>query len=97
MFACMPGGQRFFTKEEFDEWLKTTDANKDGRISQEELRAALKRLGICCTNFRSWLAVGRIDRNHNSAIDIDIDSNSEVEMKLLADYMRKHWNIMVVN
>ena len=81
----------FPSKEKFKEWIKSIDSNGDGKISRQELRAALKRLGFSCATLRSWLAVGRIDRNRNGLIDGD----SEEEMKLFVEYMKKHWNIVV--
>ncbi|KAF3339478.1 polcalcin Cyn d 7-like protein [Carex littledalei] len=77
------------TREEFDKWLDDVDSNKDGMISQKELYAALKVLGLHMKTLKSWIAIKAVDRNRNKVID------GSVERKLLVDYAAKHWGIIV--
>jgi len=79
------------TPEEFDKWLDDVDSNKDGMISQKELYAALKVLGLHMKTWKSWISIKAVDRNHNKVID------GSVERKLLVDYAAKHWGNIVRN
>ncbi|KAF3339476.1 polcalcin Cyn d 7-like protein [Carex littledalei] len=77
------------TREEFDKWLDAVDSNRDGKITQEELYAALKVLGLHLKTLKAWIAIKAIDRNHNKVID------GNAERELLIDYAAKHWDIIV--
>ncbi|KAG9450905.1 hypothetical protein H6P81_010870 [Aristolochia fimbriata] len=65
------------TVDGFKEWLKQFDADKDGRISKEELREALrnKGFGFLSAAWKGHKGVQHADRNKNGYVDIDeVDS-----------------------
>lgn len=74
------------TIEEFKEWLKQLDTNKDGQLSREELRQALRKRGVGrITAFRS---TRRADKNRNGFID-------ETEVENLIAVAQKNLGIRV--
>lgn len=77
------------SEQQFTDWLKRVDRNGDGRISSDELKRALRTLGIHWATVRAWFAVFMNDLNHNHHID------GELEMKKLKEYAAKHWGIVV--
>lgn len=74
------------TLEEFKEWLKQLDTNKDGQLSREELRQALRKRGV------GWIAAFRgtrkADKNRNGVID-------ETEVENLIAFAKTHLGIRV--
>ncbi|OAY66000.1 hypothetical protein ACMD2_04881 [Ananas comosus] len=75
------------TEEQFREWLRHIDQNKDGRISKEELNAALKTLGLRCKRLRAWWVMKKNDTDKSGYID------TESEIRALMEHARKHWGI----
>lgn len=59
------------TVEEFKTWLKQFDKNGDGRISKNELRAAIRSLGLCWTTLKSRQGIRAADVNQNGYIEDD--------------------------
>ncbi|KAF5193951.1 Calmodulin [Thalictrum thalictroides] len=57
------------TVEEFKVWLKKFDADGDGRISKNELRTAMRDLGMCFTTWKSRKGVRIADANGDGFID----------------------------
>ncbi|KAG8079714.1 hypothetical protein GUJ93_ZPchr0007g5097 [Zizania palustris] len=57
--------------EELKRWLMQFDTDGDGRISQRELREAIRRRGAWFPGLRAWRAVHRADRNRNGFVDDD--------------------------
>ncbi|XP_048130562.1 calmodulin-like protein 5 [Rhodamnia argentea] len=76
------------TKEEFKKWLATFDTNKDGRISKEELRHAIRATGAWFPWLKANKAVHAADTNGDGFID-------ENEMNNLVDYAEKHLNVKI--
>ncbi|KAH6759536.1 hypothetical protein C2S52_022944 [Perilla frutescens var. hirtella] len=65
--------------EEFKKWLKKFDADRDGRISVEELRTAIRASGgwWFCTR-KAKRGVKMADKNLNGVVD-DYEINNLVE------------------
>jgi len=82
-------GKKKMTREEFKEWLKCVDSNGDGCISKEELRAALKGLGMSFTSWKSWRAMVHADLDRSNSIQ------GEKEIEELIKYAQKRWGIIV--
>ena len=76
-------------QREFLDLLERADENKDGFLSKDELRNALKASGLHFTRFRAWFAMRKCDLNKNGVIDGDN------EMVKLLSYAQKNWNISV--
>lgn len=55
--------------EDFKRWLKSFDANKDGRISKAELREAIRSRGGWFTTWKSGRGLRQADTNRNGYID----------------------------
>ena len=64
----MPTRERI-TVQEFKEWLKQFDTDRDGRIGRKELREAIRRRGARFAGLRARLAVRRADKNGNGVVD----------------------------
>jgi calmodulin len=76
----------YMTMEEFKEWLKQLDTNKDGQLSREELRKALRKRGVGrVTAFRS---IRLADKDRNGFID-------EAEVENLISLAQKSFGIRV--
>ncbi|KAF0908075.1 hypothetical protein E2562_022922 [Oryza meyeriana var. granulata] len=65
---------REMTVEDFKEWLKQFDTDKDGRISRSELREAIRTRGGWFSGMRAGRAVRHADRDNSGFVD-----ESEVE------------------
>lgn len=77
-------GEREMSMQEFKKWLKRFDADKDGRISREELREAIRATGGRFTRWKSKLGVRSADGNGDGFIDgHEIDNLVEFAMKHL--------------
>ncbi|KAK4859146.1 hypothetical protein QYF36_000178 [Acer negundo] len=71
------------TINEFKRWLKKLDADKDGRISREELADAVRGTGGWFARFKAKRGVRSVDSNGNGFID-------ESEFKNLVEFAEKH-------
>ncbi|XP_047323994.1 polcalcin Jun o 2-like [Impatiens glandulifera] len=83
-------GRREMTVEEFKAWLiKKFDCDRDGRISKDELRQAVRLAG-------GWFA-GRKVRAGVQAADANCDGYvEEEELDLLVDFAQKHLKVKIV-
>ena len=77
------------SKEQFMEWLKTMDLDGDGKISKQELRAALRAQGQHFTTLKTWRAFSHADLNKNKYVDGD------KEISALIAHANKHWGMKV--
>lgn len=82
-------GTRLMTLDEFKEWLKKFDEDKDGRISRSELQEAIKFTGSRLAFWKSWLGLRSVDHNGNGFIDDD-------EISGLADFAHKQLGIKLI-
>ncbi|XP_010943034.1 polcalcin Cyn d 7 [Elaeis guineensis] len=72
------------TVEEFKEWLKKFDTNKDGRISREELRKALRSVRVRFSGWKSSRGIRYADTDGDGFIeDGEIDNLVEFAQKSL--------------
>ncbi|EPS63097.1 hypothetical protein M569_11693 [Genlisea aurea] len=71
------------TAEEFKTWLMKFDSNKDGRISERELREAIRSRHHWFSWWKCRWAFIAADINGNGYID-------EQEIDALLDYAEKH-------
>ncbi|XP_027091868.1 uncharacterized protein [Coffea arabica] len=83
------GKHQIMTSEEFKKWLKKFDSNKDGRISKEELREAMRAKGVWFTRWKYKSGMKAADKNRNGFIEDD-------EMIYLKDFALKHLGIKIV-
>ncbi|URE47129.1 Calcium-Binding Protein [Musa troglodytarum] len=74
---------------EFLDLLERADENKDGRLSKDELRSALKASGLHFTRLKIWFAMRKCDLNRNGVIDGD------KEIAKLLSYAENNWKIRV--
>lgn len=84
-------GKREMTLAEFKRWLKKFDANKDGKISKEDLREAIRSTneGWFC-RIKSHRGIKSADANGDGCIDDD-------EIVNLAEFALKHLGIRIVS
>lgn len=82
-------GKLLMNPEEFKKWLKKFDTDEDGRISLDELRAAVKEMGGWFTKWKC--------RDGIRAADLDgtgfIEDN---EINNLKDFALKHLGIRII-
>ncbi|PKA55455.1 hypothetical protein AXF42_Ash006657 [Apostasia shenzhenica] len=57
----------------FREWLQSIDRDRDGRVSEQELREALRALGRRWTGWKAARAMKHADLNRDSFIDGDAE------------------------
>ena len=77
------------SEQEFRAWLQKVDVNGDGRISRQELKDALRVIGMNCAWWKAWRAKKYADLNHNNYID------GEQEIKELIQHAAERWGIVV--
>lgn len=74
---------------DFKKWLKTFDADKDGRISRKEFEEAIRVAeGIWFTKLQAWWEVRHADTNGNGYIDDD-------ELDNLMQFAQKYFDVQV--
>ncbi|MQL71077.1 hypothetical protein Taro_003372 [Colocasia esculenta] len=89
--AILPPRERKMDEDEFRKWLmEVADADGDGYVSKEELRKALRSLGLHHNWWKAKRAMARADINKNHHIEGD------TEIKKLIDYARRHWGIIML-
>lgn len=69
------------------EWLHQIDTDKNGRLTRQELKDALRTFHLRFKGLRARFAVKDADFNSNGVIDL----NNEEEMKEMIAYVQKHW------
>ncbi|XP_026658309.2 calmodulin-1-like [Phoenix dactylifera] len=77
------------TVEDFKEWLKNFDKDKDGRISRDELRDAIRSKGGRFTTWKSSRGIRHADSNRNGFID-------DAEIDNLVAFAQKHLGMKIV-
>ncbi|KAL8473173.1 hypothetical protein ACS0TY_029456 [Phlomoides rotata] len=67
---CVPSSGKYqMTVEEFKIWLMKFDVDKDGRISQKELRQAIRSCGGWFSNRKSGRGMSEADLNGSGYVD----------------------------
>ncbi|EYU25416.1 hypothetical protein ABFS82_03G044600 [Erythranthe guttata] len=75
--------------EEFKLWLKKFDTDKDGRISVEELRRAVRANGGWFSKSKAKRGVKLADKNFNGTID-------DHEISNLMEFAEKHLGLRII-
>ncbi|KAH7567404.1 hypothetical protein JRO89_XS07G0066700 [Xanthoceras sorbifolium] len=70
------------SEAQLKDWFRRFDTNHDGRLSKEELKAALEGLGSSFPAWRTWRALRHADENGDGYI-------SEDELSGLVKYIVK--------
>lgn len=83
-------GKRIMSLEEFKQWLKKFDRNKDGRISRAELKEAISFTGGHFATWKSWRGLRSVDSNDNGFID-------DNEISHLFEFAQKHLGIRIID
>ncbi|KAK0576990.1 hypothetical protein LWI29_026315 [Acer saccharum] len=81
-------GKREMTMDEFMRWMKRFDADKDGRISRQELAEAVRVSGGWFARLKARRGVRSVDRNGNGYID-------DSEIKSLVEFAEKHLGVRI--
>ncbi|KAB1220336.1 putative calcium-binding protein CML10 [Morella rubra] len=76
------------SEEQLKGLLKRYDTNGDGRLSQNELKAAFRSLGLRFSGWRAGRAIRHADANGDGYI-------SEEEMKELVKYAMMKWGFTI--
>ncbi|KAL7245172.1 hypothetical protein ACSBR2_000490 [Camellia fascicularis] len=88
--SLSPDGKIEMTIEQFKVWLmREYDADKDGRISKNELREAVRAAGGWFSTWNSSHGIKSADKNGNGFVD-------ENEINNLADFAQKKLNVRIV-
>ncbi|XVF39957.1 hypothetical protein PTKIN_Ptkin01aG0074600 [Pterospermum kingtungense] len=82
-------GKRVMTMEEFKQWLKKFDADKDGRISKEELRNATYETGGRFGRWKSRRGIRSADADGSGFID-------ENEISNLVEFADKYLGVRIL-
>lgn len=82
-------GELQMNPEEFNKRLKKFDTDKDGRISQEELREAVRETGSWFTKWKCRDGLKSADKDGTGFIE-------ENEINNLKDFALKHLGIKIV-
>ncbi|KAL4283677.1 hypothetical protein GQ457_16G014590 [Hibiscus cannabinus] len=83
-------GKRTMTMDEFKQWLKKFDDDKDGRISKEELQSAIYETGGRFGRWKSWRGILSADADGSGFID-------ENEMTNLVDFADKYLGVRILH
>ncbi|KAK9270052.1 hypothetical protein L1049_025625 [Liquidambar formosana] len=83
-------GKREMSMEEFKGWLKKFDADKDGKISKDELREAIRATGGWFSKWKSRRGVRTADANHNGFID-------DNEINNLEEFAQKQLGVRIIS
>ena len=60
-----------YTEEQLKNLFKSSDANRDGRLSRQELKNAFASLGSFAPGWRAFRALRRADKNRDGYVDDD--------------------------
>jgi Ca2+-binding EF-hand superfamily protein len=82
-------GKREMTMAQFRIWVKTLDADKDGKISKDELSDAVRGNGGWFAGWKAKRGVGSADSNGNGFVD-------ESEIGNLVEFAQKHLGIKII-
>nr|GMC54276.1 Calcium-binding EF-hand [Ipomoea batatas] len=82
-------GKLDMTLEEFKKWFRRFDADRDGRISREELREAIRAAGVRFSWLKGRKGMKAVDGNGNGFID-----DSEIDK--LVEFAQMNLNIRIV-
>lgn len=84
------GKKEEMSEEDFKKWLKRFDSNRDGRITVEELRNAIKASGgwFFCTQ-KAKHGMKKADENFNGVID-------DTEIGNLVEFAQKHMGVRII-
>ncbi|KAJ6400071.1 hypothetical protein OIU84_015680 [Salix udensis] len=80
-------GKRVMSIEEFKRWLKTFDADKDGKISREELEDAMP--GGWITRWKGKRGIRSADSDGNGFIE-------ESEINNLVEFAQKYLGVKIL-
>ncbi|PHT66476.1 hypothetical protein T459_30901 [Capsicum annuum] len=75
--------------EEFKEWLKKFDVDKDGKISKEELQEVVRSTGGRFCRIKGWRGMKFADTNESGFID-------ENELNNLVEFAQKYLHVRIV-
>ncbi|XP_047257681.1 uncharacterized protein LOC124889750 [Capsicum annuum] len=75
--------------EEFKEWLKKFDVDKDGKISKEELQEVVRSTGGRFCRIKGWRGMKFADTNKSGFID-------ENELNNLVEFAQKYLHVRIV-
>ncbi|OMP02019.1 Calcium-binding EF-hand [Corchorus olitorius] len=84
-----PTREMSMTVDEFKAWLHNFDADRDGRISQEELKYALQSLRVRFGWWKARQGMKEVDSNHNG----HIENGKEMEKLVNFAQQRLHMKI----
>ncbi|CAI9115746.1 OLC1v1016736C1 [Oldenlandia corymbosa var. corymbosa] len=84
-----PDGKILMRPEEFKKWLKKFDADKDGRISTQELREAIRANGGWFTTRKGRDGVRMADKDGSGYID-------DNEINNLKDFALKYLGVKII-
>ncbi|KAH7652840.1 EF-hand-containing protein [Dioscorea alata] len=74
--------------EDFKKWLKTFDANNDGRISKEELQKAMRSVRVRFSTMKCGRGIRLADSDGDGYID-------ENEMENLVEFAQTYMNLKI--
>uniref|UniRef100_A0ACD5YHA9 Uncharacterized protein n=2 Tax=Avena sativa TaxID=4498 RepID=A0ACD5YHA9_AVESA len=77
------------TADEFKEWLRRFDVDRDGRISRDELRRAMRALRVRFTGHRARRGISFADADGDGYID-----DSEIDR--LVEFARRNLGLRIV-
>lgn len=77
------------TVEEFKNWLMRFDTDRDGRISKEELRRAIRSLGARYSGWKSGRGVRGADANGDGFLD-------DAEIENLISFAQRSLGLKIV-
>ncbi|KAH7845269.1 hypothetical protein Vadar_000191 [Vaccinium darrowii] len=86
---CRSKNKREMTMAEFKEWIRRFDEDKDGRISRDELREAIRATGAWFPSWRTKLGVKAADMNRDGFIE-------DSEITNLAEFAQNHLGIRIM-
>ncbi|KAM7251550.1 hypothetical protein ACFE04_023433 [Oxalis oulophora] len=92
MMRCVPSyPHRDMTIDEFKAWLRSFDANHDGRINEEELEEALHSLKTWFAWFKARQGIKEADSNRNGLVEYN--NSQEIEKLVIFAQQKLHMKI----